>query len=153
MLLLLQGSSWVSTAPTTPTSEASSRASSSRSSKSRIPRPVSLPKRLEDKLSLRAGRSPQRALSAGGPGGTRPAKPLLKSPVKPLLPPRPKSRVRDTVKLFDAKSNNNCLRAGRTGRTTGQPAVRMRKPLKPSSPKTGGGEGMVDCDSGGDPLR
>ena len=153
-ILLFQGSSWVSS-PTTPTSEASSSSRTSRSSKSRIPRPISLPKRLEDKLSLRAGsagpgQSPQRAVSAGGP--SRAARPHLKSPVvKPQVPPRPKSRVRDTVKLFDAKSNNY-LRAGRTGRA-GQPAVRVRKPLKPSSPKTGGGEGLVDCDSGGDPFR
>ena len=147
--MTLQGSSWVSSPPTTPGSETSS-SRTSRSSKSRIPRPISLPKRLEDKLSIRAGRSsPQRAVSAGGPA--RSAKPHLKSPVKPQLPPRPKSRVRDTVKLFDAKSNN-CQRVGRAGRT-GPTAVRMRKPLKPTSPKTGGGEGMVDCDSGGDPFR
>merc|ERR550539_2150350 len=106
-----EGSSWLSSAPTTPTTPGSEASSSrtSRSSKSRIPRPISLPKRPEDKLSIRAGRSPQRAVSAGGPA--RSAKPHLKSPVKPQLPPRPKSRVRDTVKLFDAKSNN-CQRVG-----------------------------------------
>ena len=47
------------------TSSESSR--TSRSSKSRIPRPISLPKRLEDKLSMRP--SPQRASSAGGGSG------------------------------------------------------------------------------------
>ena len=128
----------------TPTSEASS-GRTSRSGKSRIPRPISLPKRLEDKLSMRGGGSPQRAASAGG---VRPVRGPVKSPVKPQVPPRPKSRVRDTVKLFDAKSNK-ALRPGARG-TTG---VRMRRPLKPTSPKTGGGEGMVDCDSGGDPFR
>jgi len=80
----------------------------SRSSKSRIPRPISLPKRLEDKLSLRS--SPQRASSAGGSTDAtkttiKPSLRPLKSPIKPTIPPRPKSRVRDTVKLFDAKSN------------------------------------------------
>ena len=90
-------------------------------------------------------RVPQRAASAGG---VRPVRGPVKSPVKPQVPPRPKSRVRDTVKLFDAKSNK-ALRPGARG-TTG---VRMRRPLKPTSPKTGGGEGMVDCDSGGDPFR
>ena len=140
LLFLCQVSSWVST----PTSEASS-GRTSRSGKSRIPRPISLPKRLEDKLSMRGGGSPQRAASAGG---VRPVRGPVKSPVKPQVPPRPKSRVRDTVKLFDAKSNK-ALRPGARG-TTG---VRMRRPLKPTSPKTGGGEGMVDCDSGGDPFR
>ena len=137
--MCFQVSSWVSS----PTSEASS-GRTSRSGKSRIPRPISLPKRLEDKLSTRSARSPLRAVSAGG------ARPV-KSPVKPLVPPRPKSRVRDTVKLFDAKSNK-ALRAG----SKPVNAVRMRKPLKPlkpTSPKTGGGEGLVDFDSGGDPFR
>ena len=75
--------------------------------------------------------------------------------MKPVVPPRPKSRVRDTVKLFDAKSNKAFRRVpGARGREAG-PGVRLRRPVKPlaSSPKTGGGEGMVDCDSGGDPFR
>jgi len=133
------------------TSTDSSR--TSRSSKSRIPRPISLPKRLEDKLSLRSGHpSPQRASSAGGGTGSgkssvKPPLRPLKSPSKPILPPRPKSRVRDTVKLFDAKSN-------KTFRGPVAGPQRGRRPNKGgTSPKTGGGEGMVDCDSGGDPFR
>merc|ERR1719394_2016840 len=151
-----EGSSWMTgTGNTTPGSEASRADSAdsgrtSRSGKSRISRPISLPKRLEDKLSIRASRSPLRAASAGH-SKTTTNQPPIKSPIKPQVPPRPKSRVRDTVKLFDAKSNK-ALRPGARG-TTG---VRMRRPLKPtspSSPKTGGGEGLVDFDSGGDPFR
>ena len=169
-----------------------------RSSKSRIPRPISLPKRLEDKLSLRS--SPQRASSAGGSTGSlssklfsifclsdatkttiKPSLRPLKSPSKPVIPPRPKSRckceqislesisissfdrVRDTVKLFDAKSNKafrgpvGAQRGGPLGPTrgpTGPQAQRGRRPTKGlTSPKTGGGEGLLDCDSGGDPFR
>jgi len=162
---------------TTPTSEAgpgrpgSASGDSGRSSRgsgrSRIPRPISLPKRLEDKLSIRASRSPLRPASQPGTRGQLNAKqasgrPPLKSPVKPMVPPRPKSRVRDTVKLFDAKSNKAFRRVpgqlsttGRGSEAGGGPGVRLRKPVKPlaSSPKTGGGEGMVNCDSGGDPFR
>ena len=55
-------------------------------------------------------------------------------------------RVRDTVKLFDAKSNKAFR--GPVG------AQRGRRPTKGvNSPKTGGGEGLLDCDSGGDPFR
>jgi hypothetical protein len=132
------------------TSTDSSR--TSRSSKSRIPRPISLPKRLEDKLSIRSGHpSPQRATSAGGGTGSGktgvkpPLKPL-KSPNKPMLPPRPKSRVRDTVKLFDAKSNKAFR--GPVGPQRGR-----RPTTGVTSHKTGGGEGLLDCDSGGDPFR
>jgi len=146
------------------TSTESSR--TSRSSKSRIPRPISLPKRLEDKLSLRS--SPQRASSAGGSTDAtkttiKPSLRPLKSPSKPVIPPRPKSRVRDTVKLFDAKSNKafrgpvGAQRGGPLGPTrgpTGPQAQRGRRPTKGlTSPKTGGGEGLLDCDSGGDPFR
>ena len=154
--LYLQGSWLPSTGATTPGSEASNESGrSSRSGKSRIPRPISLPKRLEDKLSVRASRSPLRAVSAGQHSKSRPA---LKSPIKPVLPPRPKSRVRDTVKLFDAKSNKG-LRKGpaqqQQQQQQQQAGVRLRRPVKPlsGSPKTGGGEGMVDFDSGGDPFR
>ena len=65
-------------------------------------------------------------------------------------------------KLFDAKSNKAFRRVpgqlsttGRGSEGGGGPGVRLRKPVKPlaSSPKTGGGEGMVNCDSGGDPFR
>jgi len=151
-----EGSSWMTgTGNTTPGSEASRADSAdsgrtSRSGKSRIPRPISLPKRLEDKLSIRASRSPLRAASAGHTKTTT-NQPPIKSPIKPQVPPRPKSRVRDTVKLFDAKSNKG-LRKTPQGVLT-QGGVRLRKPVKPSSPKTGGGEGLVDFDSGGDPFR
>ena len=59
--------------------------------------------------------------------GSEPLK--LKSPLKP--PPRPKSRVRDTIKLFDAK-----YKVGRGPRPPTKP-----RPI--TSPKTGGGEGMA----------
>ncbi|XP_023327099.1 uncharacterized protein LOC111700430 [Eurytemora carolleeae] len=113
-----------SSAPTTPGSGSSSR--SSRSSRSRIPRPISLPKRLEEKLSIHS--TPARASSQGKVCvGSEPLK--LKSPLKP--PPRPKSRVRDTIKLFDAK-----YKVGRGPRPPTKP-----RPI--TSPKTGGGEGMA----------
>jgi len=148
------GTNTIGSGGSRPDSADSSR--TSRSSKSRIPRPISLPKRLEDKLSIRASRSPQRASSAGGnfnaKSNVKPPLKSVKSPVKPVIPPRPKSRVRDTVKLFDAKSNKAFR--GQTAvisQASGQ--VKMRKPVKATSPKTGGGEGMVDFDSGGDPFR
>ena len=81
------------------------------------------------------------------------ARPHLKSPIKPQVPPRPKSRVRDTVKLFDAKSNKALRKSPGPGVLSpggggGGGAVRLRRPVKPvsSAPKTGGGEGMVECD-------
>ena len=164
--MLLQGSSWLRS-PCSATSPGSSRPDSGESScrtsrtgsgKSRIPRPISLPKRLEEKLSIRAARSPHRAASAGpAPPAIRPAavgRLAARSPVKPAVPPRPKSRVRDTVKLFDAKSNKT-FRGGSVGAGAGAGAGagRVRKPVKAASPKTGGGEGMVDFDSGGNPFR
>jgi len=147
------GTNTIGSGGSRPDSADSSR--TSRSSKSRIPRPISLPKRLEDKLSVRASRSPQRASSAGGNFNAKNVKPPLKpvkSPVKPVIPPRPKSRVRDTVKLFDAKSNK-AFRGQTAVIAPAAGTVRMRKPVKATSPKTGGGEGMVDFDSGGDPFR
>ena len=147
------GTNTIGSGGSRPDSADSSR--TSRSSKSRIPRPISLPKRLEEKLSVRASRSPQRASSAGGNFNAKNVKPPLKpvkSPVKPVIPPRPKSRVRDTVKLFDAKSNKT-FRGQTAVIAPAAGTVRMRKPVKATSPKTGGGEGMVDFDSGGDPFR
>merc|ERR1719228_1602736 len=84
-----------------PASAESSR--TNRSNKSRIPRPISLPKRLEEKLSVRAARSPQRS-SSSDPGVEKKTT-AKKSPVKPNIPARPKLRVRDTIRLFDAKSS------------------------------------------------
>jgi len=165
-----EGSSWLRS-PCSATSPGSSRPDSGESScrtsrtgsgKSRIPRPISLPKRLEEKLSIRAARSPHRAASAGpAPPASRPAgagRLAARSPVKPAVPPRPKSRVRDTVKLFDAKSNKmyrggSVGAGGGGGAGAGAGAGRVRKPVKAASPKTGGGEGMVDFDSGGNPFR
>jgi len=89
-----EGSSWFTgTGQSTPGSEASRAESaesgrSSRSGKSRIPRPISLPKRLEDKLSIRASRSPLRASSAGHTtvnAKTTSTRPPLKSPIKPQV--------------------------------------------------------------------
>lgn len=162
-----EASSCMNSAGSRPASTDSSR--TSRGSKSRIPRPISLPKRLEDKLSVRATSrgSPQRASSAGVGGSssrqtpvTPEVKKTLKSPgTKPAIPPRPKSRVRDTVKLFDAKSNKTFRgRSELVGGHVNSPGTSggrsARKPVKAvTSPKTGGGEAMVDLDSGGDPFR
>ena len=74
--LLLQSSCMLGTGLTTPTSEAGSLQrpgsasgesgrSSRGSARARIPRPISLPKRLEDKLSIRASRP----ASQPAPGG------------------------------------------------------------------------------------
>jgi len=130
----------------------------SRSSKSRIPRPISLPKRLEEKLSVRASSSPPRAASAGvikkRATGLPDIKRPLKSPAtKPVVPPKPKTRVKDTVKIFDAKSNRGrTADPGKIIATT--PTRSNRRPgYSATSPKTGGGEAMVDFDSGGDPFR
>jgi len=149
------GTNTIGSGGSRPDSADSSR--TSRSSKSRIPRPISLPKRLEDKLSIRASRSPQRASSAGGnfnaKSNVKPPLKSVKSPVKPVIPPRPKSRVRDTVKLFDAKSNKAFRGQTAVIAQAAAGTVKMRKPVKATSPKTGGGEGMVPFDSGGDPFR
>jgi len=117
-----------SSGATTPGSGTSSR-SSGRTSRSRIPRPVSLPKRLEEKLSVRNKASPARASSQGSSSGPK-ENVKMRSPLKP--PPRPKSRVRDTIKLFDAK-----YKPARGSRST----PTKSRPL--TSPKTGGGEGMA----------
>merc|ERR1719266_2126706 len=141
----------------TPGSEGSRATSSessrtSRSSKSRIPRPISLPKRLEDKLSLRS--SPQRASSAGGSTDAtkttiKPSLRPLKSPSKPVIPPRPKSN-----KAFRGPVGAQRGPIGPTRGPSGPQAQRGRRPTKGlTSPKTGGGEGLLDCDSGGDPFR
>jgi len=162
-----EASSCMNSAGSRPASTDSSR--TSRGSKSRIPRPISLPKRLEDKLSVRATSrgSPQRASSVGVGGSNirqTPVTPEVKKPLKspgtkPAIPPRPKSRVRDTVKLFDAKSNKTFrgrseLVGGHVNSPGSSGGRSGRKPVKAvTSPKTGGGEAMVDLDSVGDPFR
>lgn len=109
-------------------------------SKSRIPRPISLPKRLESKLS--ASPSPVRG------GGVTSALKVRASPT--AAPVRPttaagdrKSRVRDTVKLFDTRNGNEV--SHRRGTTA---SSAKRNSLK--SPKTGAGEAMMALeDTGG----
>lgn len=103
------------------------------SSKSRIPRPISLPKRLESKLS--SSRSPVRPAVTTAKVGISP------TTVRPTSSSDRKSRVRDTVKLFDSKTN--------TERRTGSA---KRHSLK--SPKTGAGEAMMALeDTGGSHSR
>ena len=60
-----------------------------------------------------------------------------KSPVKP--PPRPKSRVRDTIKLFDAKYNNT----GRGG------TISRSAPVKATGGRIAGGGGRTGVGVGG----
>ena len=114
---------------TTPNSDySSSGATSSRkgSGKSRIPRPISLPKRLEAKL------------------GVSPTSPVRSAKIKPALTNAAsrKSRVRDTIKLFDGKHGKPPISGG--GRRSASSGTKLK------SPKTGGGEGMlVGFESGG----
>ena len=123
---------------TTPTSESSGRTSVS---KSRIPRPISLPKRLEAKLG--ASPSPVRA-SGGKAVGTKAKVKAAQSPTKPTSAAARKSRVRDTIRLFDSNSS----RSGRppvSVRTSSRTGTRRSGPLRP---RTGAGEAMAN-DSGG----
>lgn len=88
-----------------------------RQSKSRIPRPISLPKRLESKLSVENSEKSK--------------------PPRPSTADHRKSRVRDTVKLFDSKN---------TRRNGSAPSMKRRV----GGPKTGAGEAMMALeDSGG----
>lgn len=108
--------------------------------KSRIPRPISLPKRLEAKLGC-------------SPSPTRSRKPptTLESPTKPPTnAANRKSRVRDTIRLFDSRGSKPKIRSG--GSST---VRRSQTPLKatPKSPKTGGGEAMVGFDSSGGDIK
>ena len=136
----------------------------SATSKSRIPRPISLPKRLESKLStaLVNRQSPVR----GKDGGRVRASPTT-GPVRPTMsaPADRKSRVRDTVKLFDSKTSNPDISSrteqntkqrgsepgsGNTHRRSGSASMK-RHSLK--SPKTGAGEAMALEDTGGHNRR
>ena len=126
--------------------------SSGSSGKSRIPRPISLPKRLECKLSSTtttpaptsstSHQSPVRTSSSSKPT-LRPFGTLASGPVRPTSGDRrnSKSRVRDTVKLFDSKAST-------TSRASRGPATTPRRTLV-KAPKNGAGEAMALEDTGG----
>lgn len=130
-------------------------------SKSRIPRPISLPKRLEAKL----GKSPSPVRNHRS---SRPTSVDLVSPTmaptlpSPLLPKSQsssrKSRVRDTIKLFDAKATpiigNPNPESGLGIGLPPQPTLRAKTgssqhrktkagSMQLKSPKTGAGESMA----------
>ena len=140
------------TAATTPGSTASTTTvSSGASRKSRIPRPISLPKRLEAKLGGHTSPSPVRAASA------KAAQPALKQAAVAASPTKAagrKSRVRDTIRLFDSKNRNRpVIAAALTGGGGRAPPLPRRPPsgaraAKAGAPKTGGGEAMAAGPSG-----
>ena len=128
--------------------------------KSRIPRPISLPKRLEAKLG-----SPSPVRSSRGSSRPGTASGDLNSPTKqPLFPPSAvtnssrKSRVRDTIRLFDAKSTPMIANSDASV-VTGLPPPPVSRQKSGSatrkakngpgavaqlkSPKTGAGESMA----------
>merc|ERR1712008_666259 len=143
----------------------------SAASKSRIPRPISLPKRLESKLGSgamnmrRTRQSPvrgskdiqlQRVRASPTAGPVRPTMSATQSDRK--------SRVRDTVKLFDSKTSTDVTsptsaesadtKQKSAADTTNSSNTRRsgsankkRNSLK--SPKTGAGEAMALEDTGG----
>ena len=144
----------------------------SATSKSRIPRPISLPKRLESKLSSAALavniRQTRQSPVRGSKDGQQPqrvrASPTA-GPVRPTMSAGDrKSRVRDTVKLFDSRTSNDIssrtsaepklrtsntpesIPSSNTARRSGSANVK-RHSLK--SPKTGAGEAMALEDTGG----
>lgn len=98
--------------------------SSASQNKSRIPRPISLPKRLEAKLSKSP--SPARANKRRTSPSTGPVRPTTAGNAR-------KSRVRDTIRLFDSKASSRAARG---------PATTSRKQIL-KSPKTGAGESMA----------
>ena len=75
---------------------------------------------------------------------------------RPTPSTRPKSRVRDTIRLFDAQSGARTrprltLRDGKP--PSAATGIGKSRPLRPiTSPKTGGGEGMAG-DSGEDHFK
>ena len=76
------------------------------------------------------------AISMAGAAAGKP--PLTaKSPVKP--PPRPKSRVRDTIKLFDAKYNKTPYR----GSASAMPAIKPSAAVAATSGERGGTRGSA----------
>ena len=139
-------SSTPSTQTPTPTSTASGAVGISKTSltRSRIPRPISLPKRLEAKLATREtqprsqrSRTRGRRGSGGSPVATKP-------PIAPQIGPGGrKSRVRDTIRLFDSKQPNvRTPRATSASNRTKRPSSMVTK-----SPKTGAGESLAGFDS------
>ena len=116
------------------------RPSSASSSKSRIPRPISLPKRLESKLSTAVATSTSHIHTKSPVRRNSRPLGLTSGPVRPTSGDR-KSRVRDTVKLFDSKAST-ATRASRG------PATTPRKSLV-KAPKNGAGEAMALEDTGG----
>ena len=121
------------------------------SGKSRIPRPISLPKRLECKLSSTTATTTTTSTSHRSPSRTsskptlRPFGTLASGPVRPTSGDRrnSKSRVRDTVKLFDSKAGPST-----TSRASRGPATTPRRTLV-KAPKNGAGEAMALEDTGG----
>ena len=116
-----------------------SSARSRSGAKSRIPRPISLPKRLEAKL----GKSPSPVLSAKIKGQLMPTTP--KSPTKASAR---KSRVRDAIKIFDASTERGSVSAATLGAAAARrvPSIKSRsasRPLSAVGPRTGAGEAMV----------
>ncbi|XP_059082222.1 uncharacterized protein LOC131879802 isoform X2 [Tigriopus californicus] len=124
----------------TPNSESggSTLSGSGRKSKSRIPRPISLPKRLEAKFGTSP--SPVRSskvvkqVSVETPSGAKPASAR-------------KSRVRETIRLFDSSTKHKPPLVLRNPSANG---ARTRGNLSQAkSPKTGAGEAMARLDSSG----
>lgn len=115
-----------------------SSARSRSGAKSRIPRPISLPKRLEAKL----GKSPSPVRSAKIKGQLMPTTP--KSPTKASAR---KSRVRDAIKIFDASTERGSVSAATLGAAARRvPSIKSRsasRPLSAVGPRTGAGEAMV----------
>eukprot|EP00095_Tigriopus_kingsejongensis_P007243 maker-scaffold435_size171904-snap-gene-0.29 protein:Tk07243 transcript:maker-scaffold435_size171904-snap-gene-0.29-mRNA-1 annotation:"hypothetical protein KGM_08503" len=123
----------------TPTSESGSTLSGSgRKAKSRIPRPISLPKRLEAKL----GTSPSPVRST-----KLKSQKSLESPSGPKPPSGRKSRVRETIRLFD--SSNTKQKPPVIVRNPSATGARSRRSLQVKSPKTGAGEAMARLDGSG----
>jgi len=127
------------------------------SGKSRIPRPISLPKRLESKLS--ASPSPSR-------GTVKVKNSPITGPVRPTSSHDRKSRVRDAVKLFDSKTEGPTTATasavatattstggerGERGSTTRRGSSANARKVSAKSPKTGAGEAMALEDTGGRP--
>ena len=107
--------------------------------KSRIPRPISLPKRLEAKL----GKSPSPVRSAKIKGQLMPTPPPACS--APTKASARKSRVRDAIKIFDASEKGSSVSAT-MGVARRVPSIKSRsssRPLSAVGPRTGAGEAMV----------
>ena len=147
------------------------------SGKSRIPRPISLPKRLESKLS--ASPSPSRGtvkvknspITGKYQVSQQVLEPFIQlffclGPVRPTSSHDRKSRVRDAVKLFDSKTEGPTTATasavatattstggerGERGSTTRRGSSANARKVSAKSPKTGAGEAMALEDTGGRP--